>query len=125
MASAVAQYHWQHSTTSATTSPHHPDHRHKARPNTQERLDRPADTCRPQPEIKNKNKPAATTSDWCANVVAAGGCTVKHKGKRYHTATPAIAPFADAAPVISARSRRTFSLYNVRSFLRLEITGEE
>jgi hypothetical protein len=24
-------------------------------------------------------------TDWCANVVAAGGCTVKHKGKRYIT----------------------------------------
>lgn len=97
----------------------------KARPNAQERLDRPADTCCPQPEIKNKNNSAAATSDWCANVVAAGGCTVKHKGKRYHTATPAIARFADADPVISARSRRTFSLYNVRSLLRLEITGGE
>ena len=64
-------------------------------------------------------------TDWCANVTAAGGCTIEHRGKRYHTAAPTIVPFADAAPVISARSLRTFRLYNVRSFLRLDITGEE
>jgi len=64
-------------------------------------------------------------TDWCANVTAAGGCTVEHKGTRYHTIVPTVVPFALAAPLISARSRRTFHLYNVRSFLRLEIMGEE
>ena len=64
-------------------------------------------------------------TDWCANVTAAGGCTIRRKGKLYHTAAPTIVPFADAAPVISARSRRSFRLYNVRSFLRLDITGKE
>ncbi len=64
-------------------------------------------------------------TDWCANVTAAGGCTIKHKGKLYHTAAPAIVPFADAAPVISARRLRSFRLYNVRSFLHLDITDEE
>ena len=64
-------------------------------------------------------------TDWYANVTAAGGCTIEHKGKLYHTAAPTIVPFADAAPVISARSLRSFRLYNVRSFLRLDITGGE
>ena len=64
-------------------------------------------------------------TDWCANVTAAGGCTIERKGKLYHTAAPTIVPFADASPVISARSLRSFRLYNVRSFLRLNITGEE
>ncbi len=64
-------------------------------------------------------------TDWCANVTAAGGCAVKHKGRRYHTTAPTVVPFALAAPLISARSRRRFRLYGVRSFLRLEITGEE
>ena len=64
-------------------------------------------------------------TDWCANVTVAGGCTAKHKGKLYHTAAPTIVPFADAAPWISARRLRSFRLYNVRSFLRLDITGEE
>ena len=64
-------------------------------------------------------------TDWCANVTAAGGCTIERKGKLYHAAAPTIVAFADAAPVISARSLRSFRLYNVRSFLRLDITGEE
>ena len=64
-------------------------------------------------------------TDWCANVTAAGRCTIERKGKLYHTAAPTIVPFADAAPVISARSLRSFRLYKVRSFLRLDITGEE
>ena len=51
--------------------------------------------------------------------------TIEHRGKLYHAAAPMIVPFADAAPVISARSLRSFRLYNVRSFLRLDITGEE
>jgi deazaflavin-dependent oxidoreductase (nitroreductase family) len=64
-------------------------------------------------------------TDWCANVTATGGCTVEHKGTRYHTPAPTIVSFARAAPLISARSRLTFRLYDVRSFLRLEITGGE
>jgi hypothetical protein len=64
-------------------------------------------------------------TDWCANVTAAGGCTVEHKGMHYHTVAPAIVPFALAAPLISERSQRTFRLYNVRSFLRLDVVGHE
>ncbi len=64
-------------------------------------------------------------TDWCANVTAAGGCTIERKGKLYHTAAPTIVSFADASPVISARSLRSFRLYKVRAFLRLDITGEE
>ena len=64
--------------------------------------------------------PYGTRVDWCANVVAAGGCTVKHKGKRFETTAPAIIPFAKAAPMFPRRSRRTFSLYGVESFLGLE-----
>ncbi|WP_238559644.1 MULTISPECIES: nitroreductase/quinone reductase family protein [Mycobacterium ulcerans group] len=63
-------------------------------------------------------------TDWCANVMAAGECTVEHKGRRYRTTAPAVIGFAVAAPFISARSRRTFRLYKVRSFLRLDITDK-
>jgi deazaflavin-dependent oxidoreductase (nitroreductase family) len=64
-------------------------------------------------------------TDWCANVTAAGGCTVEHKGRRYRTTAPTVVPLALAAPLVSTRLRRSLRLYNVGSFLRLEITGEE
>lgn len=64
-------------------------------------------------------------TDWCANVMAAAGCTIEHKGELYQAVAPKIVPFADAAPIISARSLRSFRLYGVRSFLRLDITGDE
>jgi hypothetical protein len=63
-------------------------------------------------------------TDWSANVTAAGRCTIEHRGKLYHAAAPTIVPFPQVAPLISARLLRSFRLYNVRSFLRLDITGE-
>lgn len=64
-------------------------------------------------------------TDWCANVTAAGECTVEHKGKLYHATAPTIVPFAEAAPLISPRTLRTLRLYNLRTFLRLDMTGGE
>ncbi len=64
-------------------------------------------------------------TDWCANVTAAGGCTIESKGRLYHTAAPKIVPLADAKRVVSPRSLRSFRLYKVGAFLQLDITGEE
>lgn len=69
--------------------------------------------------------PYGTRVDWCANVLAAGGCTVEHKGKRMTTTAPTVVPFTEAAPVVSPRYRRTFRLYGVDSFLRLEVTARK
>lgn len=63
-------------------------------------------------------------TDWSANVTAAGRCTIEHRGKLYHAEAPTIVPFEQAAPLISARIARSLRLYNVRSFLRLDITGD-
>ena len=63
--------------------------------------------------------------DWCANVLAAGGCTVEHRGELFEATGPAIVPFEEAAPLISSRSRRSFRLYGVDSFLRLDVTGNK
>ena len=60
--------------------------------------------------------------DWCDNVLAAGGCTVEHQGDHVETTAPAIVPFEEAAPLISPTSRRSFRLYGVDSFLRLEVS---
>lgn len=67
--------------------------------------------------------PYGTHVDWCANVLAAGGCTVERRGERFEATAPAIVPAEEAAPVISRRSRRVYGLYGVDSFLRLEFTG--
>jgi hypothetical protein len=63
-------------------------------------------------------------TDWSVNVTAACGCTIEHRGKLYHAAAPTIVPFAQAAPLISARLLRSLRPYSVSSFLRLDITGE-
>ena len=63
--------------------------------------------------------------DWCDNVLAAGGCTVEHHGDHVETTAPAIVPFEEAAPLISPTSRRSFRLYGVDSFLRLEVSRGE
>jgi deazaflavin-dependent oxidoreductase (nitroreductase family) len=65
-----------------------------------------------------------THVDWCANVLAAGGCTVERHGARLETTAPAIISAQEAAPLLSPRRRRQFGLYGVDSFLRLEITGQ-
>lgn len=67
--------------------------------------------------------PYGTHVDWCANVLAAGGCVVERKGERYETTAPAIVPAAEAAAVIPARRRRSLDLFGVRDYLRLQIAG--
>ena len=59
--------------------------------------------------------------DWCANVLAAGGCAVQHKGQRYQTTEPAIVPFDEVALIISPRIRRSLEHYDVDSCLRLRV----
>lgn len=69
--------------------------------------------------------PYGVHADWCENVLAAGGCTVEHRGEHLEATAPAIVPFAEAAPLISPRSRRSFRLYGVDSFLRLEVSHRD
>jgi deazaflavin-dependent oxidoreductase (nitroreductase family) len=69
--------------------------------------------------------PYGTGVDWCANVLAAGGCTVDHKGQRFTATAPAIVPDTEVAPLISGRLRWTFGLYRVTSFLRLEVAADQ
>jgi deazaflavin-dependent oxidoreductase (nitroreductase family) len=69
--------------------------------------------------------PYGTGVDWCANVIAAGGCAVDHKGKRFTATAPVIVDRAEADPLISRRLRWTFGLYGVTSFLRLDVATEQ
>lgn len=64
--------------------------------------------------------PYGTEVDWCANVLAAGGCTLERRGARYRVTAPVIVPAsgADGAP---ARSRRVLRLFGVDAYLRLDL----
>lgn len=66
--------------------------------------------------------PYGTRVDWCANVLAAGGCVLEHRGERFETGNPVIVAAAEAAPTLSGRARRVLlGLFGVDSFLRLEV----
>ena len=66
--------------------------------------------------------PYGSHADWCANVLAAGGCTALHRGEHLEATAPVIVPLEEAAPLISPRARRSFRLYGVDSFLRLDVS---
>jgi deazaflavin-dependent oxidoreductase (nitroreductase family) len=69
--------------------------------------------------------PYGTDVDWCRNVRAGGGCTLEHKGARYHTIAPVIVPAAEARPHLPPAARRMQRLIGARSYLRLDIDGED
>lgn len=59
--------------------------------------------------------------DWCANVLAAGGCAVVRKGEPYATTEARIVPAAEGFAAIPPRLRRSLALFGVGEFLRLRI----
>lgn len=65
--------------------------------------------------------PYGTDVDWCRNILAAGSCVLEDHGARYHTTAPVIVPAKEVAPQLPARPRRTFGLFGVDSYLRLDI----
>jgi deazaflavin-dependent oxidoreductase (nitroreductase family) len=69
--------------------------------------------------------PYGTGVDWCVNVLAAGGCTVDHKGRRFTASAPVVVPHTEVAPLISGRLQRTLGLYRVTSFLRLDANADQ
>ena len=65
--------------------------------------------------------PYGTDVDWCRNVLAAGGCTVEHKGASIDTTAPKIVPAAEALTIVPERMRKMDQLMAVESYLRLDI----
>jgi len=68
-----------------------------------------------------------TGSDWCRNVLAAGGCTIRWKGVDYEATRPVV---VDRAAALSA-ARRAFQpqerlmmrVLGIRKFLRLDVVS--
>jgi deazaflavin-dependent oxidoreductase (nitroreductase family) len=70
-----------------------------------------------------------TGSDWCRNVLAAGGCTIRWKGREYAVTDPVLVPRAEA--LRTARSsflapeRAMLRLLGISQFLRLSVAPAE
>jgi hypothetical protein len=66
-----------------------------------------------------------TGSDWCQNVRAAGGCTVRWKGVGYVLADPVVVDraraLAAARGAFRRRERVMLRVIGIREFLRLDI----
>lgn len=63
--------------------------------------------------------PYGTHVDWLRNVLAAGKATVTVRGQTYDVVEPVIIDAATAAPLLSARRRRTFERFGIGHFLKL------
>ena len=64
-------------------------------------------------------------SDWCRNVLAAGGCIIKWQGQQYLTVHPVIVErsvaLAAAGRAFKRRERVMMRAIGIREFLRLEV----
>jgi deazaflavin-dependent oxidoreductase (nitroreductase family) len=69
-----------------------------------------------------------TGSDWCRNVRAAGGCTIRWRGADYQATRPVV---VDRAPALAAargafgpHERLMLRVMAIRQFLRLDIARQ-
>jgi deazaflavin-dependent oxidoreductase (nitroreductase family) len=65
--------------------------------------------------------PYGTHTDWCRNVLAAGGCVVHHDGVRFETTGPVLLPAADVRPLLPTAIRRMQQVVGAEFYLRLDI----
>jgi hypothetical protein len=68
-----------------------------------------------------------TVSDWCRNVRAAGGCTIRWQGMDYVATRPVVVDrdtvLSAARGVFKRRERAMLRLLGVTHFLRLDVAG--
>jgi len=64
-------------------------------------------------------------SDWCQNVLAAGGCTIRIGGADYSAVAPALVRWQEAAPSVRAAfrpaERAMLRVLGIKQFLRLDV----
>jgi deazaflavin-dependent oxidoreductase (nitroreductase family) len=64
-------------------------------------------------------------SDWCRNVRAAGGCSIRLNGVDYEATAPEVVSAAEAAPVARSAFRRmeraSFRMLGIKQFLLLRL----
>jgi deazaflavin-dependent oxidoreductase (nitroreductase family) len=70
-----------------------------------------------------------SNSDWCRNVLAAGGCTVKWKGREYATDEAGVVNDVSAREDVSTAfgqlTRRFLRAQGTREFLSLRVLGRD
>jgi deazaflavin-dependent oxidoreductase (nitroreductase family) len=64
--------------------------------------------------------PYGADTDWCRNVLAAGGCTLQHRGVMYQVGAPRIVGASEALPAFSPVKQRAFRLARIRQYLQLQ-----
>jgi deazaflavin-dependent oxidoreductase (nitroreductase family) len=66
-----------------------------------------------------------TSSDWCRNVRAAGGCMIRYEGVDYVTARPVVvnraAAFSAARGAFRIHERAMMHALRIKNFLRLDV----
>ena len=70
-----------------------------------------------------------TGSDWCRNVRAAGGCTIRWKGVDYLATRPVVvdraAALSAAAGSFKRREQAMMKMIGIRLFLRMDVVERE
>ena len=63
--------------------------------------------------------PFGSRTDWCRNVIAAGGGTIRWRGRDVEVTSPRILDADAAAPSFPAVSRRAIRAFGMKTFIQL------
>ncbi|HLZ26417.1 MAG TPA: nitroreductase [Chloroflexota bacterium] len=63
--------------------------------------------------------PYGANTDWCRNVVTAGGCTVKFRGEQYTLGSPEIVPASVAEPLVPKINAMLWRRVGITHYLML------
>ncbi len=65
--------------------------------------------------------PYGTRTDWCRNVLAAAGCTIRWQGSAHRVGHPEVVRSEEALPAFYRWQRPLFRMLGIDQFLRLDI----
>jgi deazaflavin-dependent oxidoreductase (nitroreductase family) len=68
--------------------------------------------------------PYGANTDWCRNVVSAGGCTVTFRGQQYTLGSPEIVPASVAEPLIPKINAMLWRRVGITQYLMLRSVKE-
>ncbi|HEX6123649.1 MAG TPA: hypothetical protein VFY89_10835 [Ktedonobacterales bacterium] len=63
--------------------------------------------------------PYGADTDWCRNVLAAGGCAIQWKGETYQVSEPQVLDLASAGPILPSPYRWLLPLVRIRQVVRV------
>lgn len=66
--------------------------------------------------------PYGADTDWCRNIVAAGGCTLTLNGEEYALNSPEVVPASVAEPLVPSKNAMVWRRIGIQSYLSLKIT---